>query len=81
MLIFTDGSFLSPQICLKLKPRVIANARDVSWILSFMEPQITMNLQPYQTVEAMLGYFQWVHQQENLARYFNLNLKLGIQSR
>lgn len=65
---FTDGSFLSPQICLKLNPRVITNALVVSWILSFMVPQIAMNLRPYQTVEAMWGYFKWVHRQENSAR-------------
>ncbi|KAG8380376.1 hypothetical protein BUALT_Bualt06G0009000 [Buddleja alternifolia] len=50
----------------------------MSWILGSVDPSILLNLKPYKTSRQMWAYLKKVYNQSNIARRFQLELKLGL---
>lgn len=48
-----DGTDLQPTESTKLKQWTINDAKIMSWILNSVEPQISINLRPYETARDM----------------------------
>lgn len=52
------------------------NAKVTNWIVSFVEPNIGLNLKLYQTAAEMWNDLKKVYHQDNDARKFHLNYEI-----
>lgn len=55
-------------------------AKVMNWIVSFVEPNIGLNLKVYQTATEMWNDLKKVYHQDNDARKFHINYEIEVYS-
>lgn len=58
------------------KKWVSGNSRIMSWILGSVEPQIGINLRPYQTATDMWNYLKSIYHHDNEAQKYQIDLEI-----